>query len=66
MTMTEINDRTGFANGTKFIDADDVRAYFRREVMEGCFGGTDYSDLPTQDELDDMAEVVIENHWHME
>jgi hypothetical protein len=64
MTMTEINDATGFANGEKFDSAEEVREYFTVAAMREMFNG-DQSELPTQCELDEMAEHVIVNGWHM-
>ena len=58
----EINDRTGFANGDKFEDADAVRAYFQADAQRGMFGDGCVTD---QDLLDEWAELVIENRWHM-
>ena len=65
MTQTEINDRTGFANGELFSSDDEVREYFQRELLCECLDHMD-SAIPNQAELDDMAEAVITNHWHMD
>lgn len=58
---------TGFDNGEMFTD-DDVREYFTVENMTEMFGGNlaaDYPDLTDQDYLDEMAETVIRNGWHI-
>lgn len=60
----DMSDKTGFNFGEKFANADEVRAYFTTESLAGCFGG-DPAELPTQEELDEMAADVIENRWHM-
>lgn len=62
MNFDEMNDATGFANGMEFEDEQQVRDYFTIENMNHMFNdGTDF----TQDDLDEMAESVIENRWHM-
>ena len=61
-----INDATGFAEGDKFENADQVRDYFTTENMEQIFEPFAHGDkIPTQDELNEMANAVIENGWHM-
>lgn len=59
----EINDATGFANGNRFLNADEVRAYFTVEAQQRMFPG---DEIDSQEVLDAMAFEVIENHWHME
>lgn len=57
-----INENTGFANGDIFKDRNDVKKYFTIDSMKLMFG-KDHG--LTQDELDEMAKVVISNRWHM-
>jgi hypothetical protein len=66
MTFTDINDRTGFANGDKFTSDEQVREYFTQQNIRDMIGSTydDEGTMPSQDELDQMAETVIENRWH--
>lgn len=63
-TFDEINDATGFACGTKFEDAADVLAYFDRDNQINLFENN--IGIPTQRQLNEMAAIVIENHWWME
>ena len=56
-----INDATGFANGTPFRNASDVRRYFTVEAQREMFG----DDVDSQDVLSEMAAEVIANRWHM-
>lgn len=62
---TEINDITGFENGDRFQNDDEVREYFTEqnmaEMSSGAWGEPDESIF--QDELDEMAAAVIANHW---
>ena len=58
-----INDATGFANGVKFASADDVNKYFTAVVQCEMFEEEAVTD---QDQLDQWADWVIENHSHME
>lgn len=62
-TRQEISEATGFENGEYFENADEVRAYFRVEVLSGLFGDAEW-DIP-QEVLDDMAVDVIDNWWHI-
>ena len=62
MDFDKINEETGFANGDLFNDENEVREYFTIESMKYQFGGS-YEFKQT--ELDEMAELVIENKWHM-
>jgi len=57
----EINEKTGFANGDKFLNEQEIREYFTIDNMVVMFGGC----LETQEELNAMAETVIKNKWHM-
>lgn len=61
-TMDEINDRTGFANGDKFDDEAEVLEYFTPASQRQMFGPDAEAD---EDVLDEMAEQVIANRWHM-
>ena len=56
-----INDATGFANGTPFRNASDVRRYFTVEAQREMFS----DDVGSQDVLSEMAAEVIAKHWHM-
>jgi hypothetical protein len=62
LDFDHINDKTGFANGNKFIDADEVRCYFTVKAQRGMFGADGISD---QGVLNEMAETVIRNGWWM-
>lgn len=57
----EINDYTGFAKGDKFETEQQVREYFTVANIEDMFGEC----YLAQDELDEMAGVIIANRWHM-
>jgi hypothetical protein len=61
-TRARISEHTGFDRGCLFDDADDVRKYFRRDVLEAIYPYESFN----QGELDEMAAVVIRNRWHME
>lgn len=63
LNENEINDWTGFEEGLQFKNEDEVREYFTLENVEQMFGG-DTRDL-SQEELDIMANAVIQNRWHM-
>jgi hypothetical protein len=63
-TIDDINDQTGFAAGEKFGNDAEVRAYFRREELLAMAPNAD-ADIPSQDVLDEMAEEVIRQRWHM-
>ena len=61
---TEISEITGFDMGEKFDTEAEVREYFTISNMLNM--NPDFADdYWTQDDLDAMAESVIENHWHM-
>lgn len=64
MLKDYINDRTGFMNGDLFLDKEAVLKYFTVENMREMYKG----DWPAliQGELDEFAETVIKNKWHME
>jgi len=65
MDRQYISERTGFDKETKFADAEEVRDYFQLAVLRECYNGP-VDDLPSDEELQVMAEIVIENRWHME
>ncbi|MFA5571631.1 MAG: hypothetical protein WDA42_00870 [Candidatus Bathyarchaeia archaeon] len=62
MNFSEINDKTGFANGEPFKCEDNVRAYFRATTQRDMLGD---DAITNQTLLDEMAETVIENGWHI-
>ena len=64
LTFDEINDRTGFANGIRFENDQEVREYFTVETMRDILGSVPPSDIPTSTDLDVMANTVIEKKWH--
>jgi len=69
MTRNEISEKTGFDSGEQFSDDAEVRDYYRVQSMSEMYGGelsADYPELADQGVLDEMAETVIDNHWHME
>ena len=57
-----INNATGFANGNQFNNADEVFAYFTRDVQVQMF---EQDAVTNQDQLDEWAAIVIEHGWHM-
>jgi len=57
----KINQKTGFANGDLFENEQEVRNYFTTENMLVMFNECDFS----QEELNSMRAIVIENKWHM-
>lgn len=60
-TRDHIHEATGFDNGDLFTSEEQVRQYFTVQNITDMFGECPY----TQDELDEMAEAVIANRWHM-
>ena len=67
-TRTEITEKTGFDNGECFVDTSEVREYFTVENMKQIYGGNlshDFPELCDQSILDEMAETVISNKWHI-
>lgn len=64
-TRKEISDKTEFDKGERFWDERGVLEYFLVVNMWDIFGFHGAPNL-SQEELDDMAEQVIENGWHME
>ena len=64
-TFDQINDMTGFANGDMFGDEKEVRNYFSLTSMR--LMSFPWVECPyTKEQLDEMADEVIANHWHME
>lgn len=61
MTMDDIDDLTAFAQGDKFTSEEQVREYFTTENMHAM--GIECT--LTQDELDEMADRVLDEGWHM-
>ena len=61
-TLDEINDATGYANGTLFADAAEVTAYFTPEAQTAMFGQEAETDADT---LDGWADEVIRTGHHM-
>lgn len=60
-TRDQIHEATGFDNGDLFTSEAQVREYFTVQNVTDMFG-----ECPcTQDELDEMAEAVTANRWHM-
>ena len=57
-----ISEATAFDRGDKFVSEDQVRDYFRVESMRLMFGECDQN----QATLDEWAQAVIDNGWHME
>lgn len=56
-----VHEATGFDNGDLFESEQQVREYFTVANIGSMFGECPY----TQAELDEMAEAVIRNGWHM-
>lgn len=61
MTRNGIDDLTAFAQGDLFTDEQQVRDYFTVENMRSMFSECNLSQI----ELNQMAEQVIANGWHM-
>lgn len=64
VTRADVSAATGFDSGEQFDSSDQVRAYFTVANMMDMFGPEDGS-AARQAELDEMAEAVIANGWHM-
>jgi len=63
-TETEIDEATGYANGDLWGNEEEIREYFNLRVMREI--SNDPEDYPySQDDLDHMADIVIEHGWHM-
>jgi len=55
-------EKTGYANGERFDNEAEVRAYFTAGNMRAMFGAdADW----TQEQLDEMADYAVENWMHM-
>lgn len=63
-TFDQINDLTAFAMGDHFECDEQVTDYFTTATMTHCFGRWECHPS-SQEELDTMAALVIENRWHM-
>lgn len=64
-TWQEISDATGFDAGDEFTSEQQIRDYFQREQIRGCLNPVDGGhQLPSQTELDAMADIVIANRMH--
>ena len=61
LTRQLISDATAFDRGDKFASAEQVRDYFTVAEQERMFG-----ESQDQATLDDMADAVIDNGWHIE
>ncbi|MGW8324124.1 MAG: hypothetical protein ACWGNI_00380 [Desulfobacterales bacterium] len=69
MTRTEISEKTGFDSGEMFSNDAEVRDYFTIKSMKQMFGDNleaHFPELADQDILDEMADTVIDNGWHIE
>ncbi len=63
-TLTYISDVTGFDRGDYFAGPDQVRDYFRVEVMERLYPGWSKKTGLMQADLDEMAGAVMHHKWH--
>jgi hypothetical protein len=63
-TLTYISDIFGFNRGGYFENSDQVRPYFKVEVMERLFPDWSKKIGLTQTDLDEMASAVIHHKWH--
>jgi hypothetical protein len=63
-TLTYISDVTGFDNQGYFQSPEQVRTYFRIEVMERLYPGWSKKTALNQADLDEMAGAVIHHKWH--
>jgi len=62
MMYAYINEKTGFADGEQFQSRKDVKDYFTVKNMNYLYGA---SHELTQEQLDEMAELVIRKKWHV-
>ena len=62
MLFDYINEKTGFVDRDPFHSGSEVRNYFTVKNMTYMFG--DDFEL-SQQELDEMAELVIQKKWHV-
>jgi len=63
MSGVFIDEQTGFAQGEMFTSPEQVRAYFTVENMTAMFGSHHEA---TPEVMDEMAEAVLREGWHME
>ncbi len=61
MTFDEINEKTGFADGDLFSNADEVRKFFTLQNLISLRGECTLTTM----QLQAMASEVIANRWHM-
>lgn len=61
-TLQAISEATAFDNGERFTSVEQLREYFSVDEQARMFGACAY----TQDELDAMAAIVLDNRWHFE
>lgn len=69
MDRKEISEKTGFDSGDTFSNESEVRDYFTVKSMRQMFGDdleANFPELADQEILDEMAETVIDNKWHMD
>lgn len=67
LTYDDVSGATSFDAGDEFYSAQDVQSYFTVENMRFMFstyGHPHPTDDISQDQLDAMADAVIENRWH--
>jgi hypothetical protein len=57
-TLTYISDITGFDNGEYFESPEQVRVYFKVEVMERLYPGRFKKNWPCTADLDEMARAL--------
>lgn len=60
LTREQISEATGFDQGDMFADEIEVLGYFTHENIKQMFGVCPY----LTETLHEMAETVIDNHWH--
>jgi hypothetical protein len=63
-SFDSIQDVTGFASGDLFESDVQVWGYFTVQNLREM--GWSSEECPTQKELDEMAQAVIDNRWHMQ
>ena len=67
-TREKISKITGFDEGEKFEDDQEVYAYFTMKNLRDIHGlnfGVLKDDNICQKDLLEMAQLIIENRWHM-
>lgn len=66
MDFDYINEISAFADGDLFLDEGEIRDYFTVENFDVMFSPSYLDTLElTQEDLTKMADVVIENKWHI-